>query len=131
MLARLLGWLRGTGDAVYWYHDGRKWRKADPLAVGRKLEEICPDYKEILAFLWEDVPIPGKLGEDVERQKKDAQRKLVEAARAVFGLAEVEQGGRTDAGAFGVLADWIVAIAAMAEEARPFANLRQRDAPLT
>jgi hypothetical protein len=130
MLARLLGWLRGSGDAVYWYHDGRKWLKADPLAVGRELETLLPDYGSYLELLTGDTPpLPGAIGDDLERQKKEALGKLVDVSRKLFSLKTVAEGGRTDAGAFRVFVDWLLEMGRMGEEARPFLNSRQRDAP--
>ena len=60
-------------DGQFRFHDGGKWRRADPLVVGARLEAACPKYEEHLRTLAAaPAPLPGTLREQQQADKRAA-----------------------------------------------------------
>ena len=121
----LRAWWADRGRRIFRYHDGGAWRRADPVWVGNRLEEACPEYQDLLDVLAKDLQaIPaGALRDSVASQKRDAAQKLARAARSIFGLlplSEKGRGGVTDGEAIGVITQYFLFMEEIARESELF-----------
>ncbi len=119
-LRTIQSWLRNRGRLLFRYHDGERWRRADPLVVGRALESNEPEYATLLTVLHdppEKLP-PGTIKTELIKQQTDAAHRLTKLARTVFGLPVLtETGGATDGEALGVLTAYFLFMEDLAEAA--------------
>ena len=124
---------RATARDIFTYHDGTRERRADPLVIGRKLEDACPDYRELLAELNSPpgTPVPpGAVAQSLRDQEKDATAKLLAATRAAFGVRPLDDdGGLSEAETLGLLVAFFAFMGELAQRARPFSTSRPRDSP--
>lgn len=135
ILSRLFRWLTGgraATRAIFSYHDGTRQRRADPLVIGRKLEESCPDYLDCLATLADEVvPIPpSPVADSLQSQHADAERKLLAAVRCAFDVQPLtDDAGLSEAETVLLLAGFLEFMGGLAKDARPFATLPSRASP--
>lgn len=129
-------WSRDHQREIFTYSDGRTQRRADPIVVGRALEEARPDYLETLNTLYSEIPaeLLAKAGpvvnENLRKQKEAAIATLVKAADAAFGLTPLDDsGGLTEAERLRVLVDYLVFMQRLADAARPFSTSQPRASP--
>lgn len=118
--SRLTGYLRNRGRLLFRYHDGARWRRADPLRAGLDLERAEPDYAALLAAVHEEpskVPA-GPVREALQKDQNAAGRRLIAAARKVFGLPELtDAAGLGDGEAMGVLIAYFLFMEGLADAA--------------
>jgi len=131
--------------ALFAYSDGRRRRLADPIAVEVVFtKRLGHDWPEVVREL--AVPLPlGLVGEALDRARDDRMKKHDEVVAAIceaFGVQEFGLGNTLDpitkkpgAGLggyelFDLLHHYQLAAVELMELARPFANTRQRDAPI-
>lgn len=124
-LHRFKRWWSDLGRPVFRFHDGTRWRRADPFVAGAKLEEVCANYQDLLKLLakkLDDPSIPvGPIRENLLEQKKQAAKTLVEATRKVFDLAPLtDEGGVTEGEVIRILAEFFVFMEESATLAGPF-----------
>lgn len=107
---------------IFVFHDGTGWRRADPIAVGRRIEDACPgfeDHLRTLATQTKDLP-PGPVRDDLKAGQRRATQELVKATRAAFGVRELtEAEGLTEAETVALLTAFLNWMAAAAGDARP------------
>lgn len=90
MLRRFFRWWRqhrrARARGIFRYHDGTKWRLADPIAVQRACD-LHPSWipKADLGLMCQ----PGRMGQQ-------AAQRGIEALREIFGIPPLEQGGLTE-----------------------------------
>lgn len=110
-LDRLFGRRRDRRRGVFRYSDGARERRADVVAVGRRLEKECPDFAALLDAVRQDpkaLPL-GPLRDNAARELTAATYRLAAVARAVFELPPVhDAGGVTEGEALGVLTKYIL-----------------------
>lgn len=126
-LGTIADYLRERRRNIFRYRDGFRLVRADPVLIGRRLEERCPDYQSLLTTLASDpgTQPPGPLRQSVLDQQKAAARDLAAVARDVFGLLELSptgKGGVTDGEAVGVLTRYFLFMERLAEDVLPFAT---------
>lgn len=122
-LNRVARWWRDFNRNIFVYHDGTRRRRADPLTIGLRLEQLCPTYEDMLRTLarpLEEAPAGG-VRRDLEEQKKEAQETLVAVAMQVFDLKPLsDSGGVTQGEALLVLASYFAFMQALARDAELF-----------
>ena len=122
-LGRIASYFRNRNRNIFTYHDGDKWHRADPLVLGIRLEEICPDYQEMLDLIAKDptnAPV-GAVRDDLLKQKKEAALKLDAVARELFKLKPLtDTDGVTGGEAVGILTQYFLFMNALAQEASLF-----------
>lgn len=126
-LQTLRDWWRERSRQIFHFHDGKAWRRADPIRVVKAIESACPDYADHFATLKTDTKeIPaGALLDDMLLQQKKARDEIVRVARVVFGMVDLsDTGGTTDAEAVGVLVGFVSFMDQAARDAELF-----RDSP--
>ncbi len=126
-LGTLARWWRDRRRQIFHYHDSFQWRRADPVVVGSRLEEVCPDYQKLLLTLVEDAAKtpPGPIRDSMLDQQRAAGKELARVAMEVFGLlplSEKGRGGVTRAEAIGVVTKYILFMEELARAAAPFAT---------
>ncbi len=114
---------------IFSYYDGSNWRRADPLLVGIKLEELCPEYLDLLELIGKDptkAPV-GSVRDDLVLQQKEAAKKIADISRQVFNVKPLsDTDGLTGPEAIGVLTNYFVFMERVAEDAKLF-----QDSPVT
>lgn len=126
-LGRIAHWFRDRHRNIFLFWDGTRWRRADPLAVGTRLEEVCPDYLALLETIAGQATSapPGALRDDLLSQQKGAAKKLASAAQQVFGLTPLDDTkGVTGAEAIGVLTRYFLFMEELAAAAELFPDSR-------
>lgn len=122
-LGRIKRWLTDQQRNIFHYHDGTTWRRADPVLVGRKIEEELPDYLSLFQTIGKDaskVP-PGPLAESLRSSKNQAADKLTKVAYSVFGLKPLgTDEGVTEAEALSVMVQYLVFMTELATAAAVF-----------
>lgn len=122
-LNRLSRWWRDAGRNIFRYHDGTRRRRADPAAVGQRLETECPQYVELLEILTRadrEAP-PGPLRDELLAQRREASEKLADVAYKVFDLKPLDDhGGVTKAEAVAVLTSYFVFMENLARDSQLF-----------
>ena len=120
---RIKNYFRNRSRQIFTYHDGEKQRRADPLVIGTKLEEVCPDYQDLLDLIARDAkeaPV-GTVRDDLFRKKKEAALKLDAVARQVFNLKPLtDTDGVTGGEAVGILTQYFLFMAGLARDAELF-----------
>lgn len=110
---------------IFRYYDGSRWRRADPLVVGMKLEELCPEYLDLLELIGKD-PLTAPVGPvrtDLITQQKEAAKKIAEVSRTVFNVTPLsDTDGLTGPEAIGVLTNYFLFMEKIAEGANLFHN---------
>jgi hypothetical protein len=116
----MFGWLRRNRTDIFPYHDGRRWRRADPVAVALKLDDLAD--RESMRLLFTRAMsradqlrmMDPKLKNAIRAEREHSQQKLAEFARQAFDLPEFDAGGLT-AGegvelmiAFRVFCSWLI-----------------------
>ena len=122
-LSRIANYFHNRARQIFIFHDGERWRRADPLVVGTRLEELCPDYQELLDLIAKDTTLApvGAVRDDLLKRKKDAALKLDAVARDLFGLKPLtDTGGVTGGEAIGVLTQYFLFMEVLAREANVF-----------
>ena len=117
-------WSRDHKRRIFTYWDGSAWQRADPLVLGRQLEESCPDYVDQLTTLTHEPPITIEAGpvlDDLNRKKAAALTALVSGTRAAFGIQPLgARLGLTEAETVHLLAAYLAFMGGLADLARPF-----------
>ena len=104
---------RDRGREIYRYHDGRRWRRADPLAVYRALK-AHPEFD------WDADPAVAELEWKIPEEKDfTSWRKSVDAARDVFGVPRFEDGGLTESELSGLLVDFTAYLGVQKKSGNP------------
>lgn len=120
-------WLRERSRTIFRYYDGKSHRRVDPIRIASAIERECPKYAEHLESLrinLKEIP-PGPLMQETVAQQKASRDELIRAARVVFGMTELtDGGGATDAEAVVVLGEFLRFMEQLAEDAELF-----RDSP--
>ena len=120
---RIAKYFRNRARDIFTYHDGERWRRADPLVIGMQLEEKCPDYQDLLDLIAKDAknaPV-GAVRDDLMKKKKDAAIRLDAVAREVFNLKPLtDTDGVTGGEAVGILTRYFIFMARLAEAAELF-----------
>lgn len=121
----IANWFRKRSRNIFHYHDGEKWRRADPYAIGQAFERDFPDYRdhfEALAEKESDTPV-GPMRDQLAQRKKDAVTKIIAGARKIFDLKPLtETGGTTDAEAVRIATQFLLFMEDLAVAAGPFAD---------
>lgn len=124
-MSRLSRWWRDAGRHIFHFHDGVRWRRLDPMTVGVRLEQLCPEYPDRLALIGKNpstVPV-GPTRDDLKARQMEAAQELVTAARAVFDLKPLsDDGGVTSGEAIGVLTQYFLFMEDLATEASVFTD---------
>lgn len=124
-LGRLRRWWRDRQRHIFWYHDGTRWHRADPLVIGTRLEIECPRYLDFLEMLGknvEDAPV-GPVRKDLLRQKKECAEELVNVARKIFNLKPLDDaGGMTGPECIGQITRYFMYMQELATAAEVFVN---------
>jgi hypothetical protein len=128
MLGRLARWWRDRQRAVFSFHDGARWRRIDPMAAGREIEDtLGDDWPKLLKLLVAERPYcppeldTAALRADWARMKQDAARKLSGVACKAFGVQPLgDAGGLTEGERIELVAKFFHWLADRREEARPF-----------
>lgn len=124
-LGQMRQWWINRKRNIFIFHDGTRTRRMCPLAVGMKLEEVCPDYIDLLEIIYKDAtaaPV-GPVRDDLMRQKKEASLKLASVAQTVFGVKPLEElgtDGLTGPEAVAVLTRYFVFMQELAAAAELF-----------
>lgn len=122
---RIVNYLRNRSRQIFTYFDGERWRRVDPLVVGVRLEDECPDYQEMLDLIAKDItnaPI-GEVRDDLMKQKRVAVTKLDAVARQIFGLKPLsETDGVTSGEAIGILTQFWIFMHELGVSANVFAD---------
>lgn len=122
-LGRLGRWWRDRRRHIFWYHDGTRWHRADPLVIGQRLESECPKYLDYLEMLGKDLntaPI-GPVRADLMRQKKECAEELVVASRKIFNLKALDDtGGLTGPECIGQITRYFLYMQELATAAEVF-----------
>lgn len=131
-LGRVKRFFRERARNIFTFFDGEKWCRADPLMVGIKLEEVCPDLQDKLDLISKnasEAPV-GPVRADLQKQQRVALLELDKIARSVFGLkprpedltVTLPDGVLSVGEAVGVLGRYWSYMHALAEEAEVFRN---------
>lgn len=131
-LSRLRRWWTDRQRNIFYYRDGTRTRRADPVRVGTRLEALLPDYVDLLTVLRtrpETIPA-GPMREEARAQQRDAVQRLVNAAREVFELAPLsESAGVTDAEAVATITAYYLFMEQLAGEAELFPDSPGQESP--
>lgn len=124
-LGRLRRWYVDRARNLFRYHDGTRWRRADPLSVATALEAKCPTYSEHFETINEkpdDTP-PGPMRNDLVKRQRAAAFELVKVSRSVFDLKPLtDDAGLGDGEALQVLTWFFVYMEGLAVEAQLFTS---------
>lgn len=116
-------WLYNRKRDVFRFHDGTKWRRADPVRVHAELERALPDFASRVADAVRDprdLPV-GPLRDEVAGKKKEATQLLIGASRKAFKLADLDDSkGCTDPEALQVLLKYLLFMEDVAASAQVF-----------
>lgn len=122
-LHRIRRYFRERSRNIFHFHDGSKQRRGDPIMIGTKLEEVCPDYIELLEMIGKDAtkaPV-GAVRDDLITQKREASVKLAEASRQAFGVKPLtDTEGLTQAECIHLLTDYFLFMERLARDAELF-----------
>jgi hypothetical protein len=122
MLRFLWCWLiPSQRQKIFHFHDGSRWRRADPLVIEAAFDSACPGWEDYLKVLSApDAPFPGGVLKDQQEGKKIAKDMIVEATRKAFGCRPLDdEGGLTEASTIALFTDFLVQMGKWAELARP------------
>lgn len=122
-LGTLRNWWINRSRMILHYWDGTRNRRIDPIVVGTRLEEKCPDYMKLLDTVYKDPAsvMPGPLQQELVASQKAARDKLCEAARAVFDVKPLtEDGGLTDGETMRLLLQYFLYMEELASRATIF-----------
>lgn len=122
-VGRMRAWWVAKQRDLFWFWDGTKWHRADPVRIGTRLEDVLPDYLELLgvaAKTLETVPI-GNLRTEALKAKKEAILALTGAVRKVLDLKPLtETDGVGDGEAFRVLVEYVMFMQDLGQSAESF-----------
>lgn len=114
---------RDADRKIFRFFDGTKTRRADPLAVMVKIEDICPQFADLLTVVARsaDKPlIPGPVADDLKAGQNAATAKLLEVTCTAFGVKPLgDTDGLTSAEQMTLLTRFLIFMGGLAEEARP------------
>ncbi len=127
---RMKRFFRERARNIFSYFDGEKWCRADPLMIGIKLEEVCPDLQDKLDLIAKDAneaPV-GPVRSDLKMRQYTALFELEKISRTVFGLkprpddlsVKLPDGVLSVAEAVGVLGKFWSFMHQLAEDAEVF-----------
>lgn len=88
-------WLRDRHRNIFRFWDGARYRYADPVAIGTRLEELDPDYQDLLDVLAKkplDLPV-GPVRDDLVKRQHEAIKKLADLARRTFDIPPLSETG--------------------------------------
>lgn len=123
--SRLRGYFSNRARNIYTFREGDKQRRVDPVVIGNRLKNECPEYLDLLTTLARkiiDAPV-GPVRSDLLRQKEEAAIKLAEVAMKVFDLKPLDDTtGVTGAEAVDVLTGYFLFMEELAREASPFGS---------
>jgi len=124
---RLKRWWFDRQRNIFRYWDGRLWRYGDPIAIGTRLQDECPDYLDYFSTVFDDPDkLPaGSLRENLKTEQKKAQNVLIDASRKVLGIEpwdDVNRTGLMIPETLRVLGQYLHFMNQLAEDSRPFGN---------
>jgi hypothetical protein len=131
MLTFLHRWFWPDPRQIFTYNDGKDRRRGDPLAIGSKLEECCPQWEDLLRTLAApDTPMPGPLLTQQRAEKTRATAELVKATRETFGVKPLtESDGLTIAETVGLLAKYLEFMGGLSSLASPTSAWQAVESP--
>ena len=112
MIRYLLFRLLDRRSGVFRFHDGRRWRAADPFTVHRALLT----HKD---FNLEDVGLIQVEAENPKERNFATCLKAEQAARDVFGIPEFEKGGLTAENCIVLLAEFLDFVSVQKKSGNP------------
>jgi hypothetical protein len=128
LLARLFQWAFCDHRQIFRYHDGSRYRYADPIVIDRESEKAFPGWRAAIELLEvPDVPggMPDNLAGKVEADRVRVLERLVSMVRAVFKVKELNERGRglSEAECLKLLTQYVLFEGRLVEAAGPFSNL--------
>ena len=114
-------------EGVFKFYDGTRWRSADPIRVhrlildhGGKEWESWVEGVDQLKDPNPKFPLTESIRESRQKAGLEAVRNVADLSRKVFAVAQVDDGGLTDAECVKLFGDFLLYAARIAEEYRSF-----------
>lgn len=128
LFARLFQWAFCDHRQIFRYHDGNRYRYADPIVIDRESEKAFPGWRSAIELLEvPDVPggIPDNLAGKVEADRVRVLEQLVSMVRAVFAVKPLDVSGRglSEAECLKLLTQYVLFEGRLVEAAGPFSSL--------
>ena len=122
-IGRIRNWLYQQQREIFHYHDGTKWRRADPVKIGRHLEQLEPNYLKLFQVVSKDSKdvMPGPLAEELKKQKMEAADRLAKISYELFGLKPLgDVDGVMEGEALSVMVQYFAFMSELAAAAQVF-----------
>lgn len=120
---------RSLERGIFRYHDGNRWRHADPLEIDPLLDKhggkVWPEWLSILNAT-EGQQLTGDFAVQVQRQREESVVSLVKLARNVFALKTADEGGLVGAECLDVLSKYLLFLVKLRDKFRPLPILPAR-----
>lgn len=129
LFTRLFGFGAAPNRDVFRFHDGERWRLADPVEVWERLEaaggdQLLKDIAPPAGPAPADLVAAEQLRAEQGAKRKAATAKLAEVACEAFGVEPLDDGGRRPSGMtvaerIRLVAEFVAYLRGLAVAARP------------